>query len=254
MQPFNRHGFAALVSTLALVACGSSSSSGTLPAQAAPARVRFVDGAPSLETLIGGVPQSICGSASAPCYLKVDGATVSHLFSYGSLSPFVNVNAGVRSLVAADEEGYTVGPLSTTSLQSGKVYTLIVVGSYPHYRVLTFEEPSGSGAQLSLYEASPTVPHAAFGTFRASSHSQFTQRGSAQLGNVVTVSLGKSVTDLGAYAGSASSPIGTVTPVQLNSFDRRNALPFKAASRLSLFLLDPKSGSTLGPVFGSLDR
>jgi hypothetical protein len=253
MNAFNRHGFAALASTCVLTACGSSSSSSTLPAQAAPARVRFVDGAPLLETSVGGVPQSICASASEPCYLKVNGETVSHLFAYGSISPFVNVNAGVRSLVAADEAGYTVGPLPTASLQSGKVYTLIVVGSYPHYRVLTFAEPSSNGAQLSLYEASPTVPHAAFGTFRASSHSQFSQRGSAQLGSVVTVGLGKSVTDVGGYVGSAGNPIGTVTPAQLDSFDRHNALPFKNVSRLSLFLFDPKSGSP-GPVFGNLDR
>ena len=98
------------------------------------------------------------------------------------------------------------------------------------------------------------MPQADFGRFRASSHSDFKQVGSARLGDVATVSLGKSVSDFGAYAGKLSKPIGAFTLAQIDAFDSHNVLPFHAATRLSLFLFDAKSGSSIGPVFGSLDR
>jgi len=196
-----------------------------MPRQAGSARARFVDGAPSLETIINGVPQDI-GLA----YLQLNGSTVASSFAYGTFT------------------------LKTSSLTGGNFYTLVVVGSFPNYRVLTFQEPkSSSGAQLSFYEASPAVPSADFGSFRASSFSNFKKLGSARLGNVATVSLGSSVSNIGGFAGPASAPIGTVKPVQINSFDSRNALPFHNIGRLSLFLFDMKAGS-IAPVFGSLDR
>jgi hypothetical protein len=171
------------------------------------------------------------------------------------MTSFVSVTAGTLSLVARVEAGYAVGPMKTTALTAGKDYTLVVIGSYPKYQVLAFEEPANSGsAALSLYNASPSSPQASFGTFRASSHSNFTQRGSSRFAEVTTVSLGKSVSDVGGYAGSAHSPIGTVTPSQINSFDRHNALPYHNIARLSLFLFDPQCSSCAGPVFGSLDR
>lgn len=216
--------------------------------------MRFVDGAPSLETVIGSAPQDICPGVSAPCYLQVNGQSVSQLFSYGSITSFVNVTAGTLSLVARDEAGFAVGPLKTPSLSGGNRYTLIVVGSYPSYSVLAFEEPSSSGTQLSLYEASPSVRSADFGSFSASSRSNFRKLGHAQFGSVATVPLGKSVTNFGGYAGSGGPPLGALTLQQIDSFDSHNALPFHRASRLSLFLFDPKTGSANGPVVGSMDR
>jgi hypothetical protein len=256
MNLYHRLSVCLLSGTLVLGGCGgSSSSSSTMPAQAQSARVRFVDGAPELEALVGGTPQSIC-SASAPCYLQVNGETVSELFSYGSMTPFVSVAPGTLSLVARDEAGYAVGPLKTTALTPGARYTLIVVGTYPNYSVLTFEEPASTGkAQLSLYEASPTVSQSAFGSFRASSHSDFKQLGSAKLGTVATVTLGEHVSNFGGYAGATSKPFGAFTPAQIDSFDKHNVLPFHVVGRLSLFLFDPKSqSSTNGPVFASLDK
>lgn len=258
MNVYYRSVFPALTLALAISGCGgSSSSSSSLPGQAQTARVRFADGAPSLETLIGGVPQPLCPNASTPCYLQVNKQTVTQGFYYGSMTSFLSVAAGSLSLVARVEAGYAVGPLTTSALSAGKSYTLVVVGSYPKYQVLAFEEPPSTGsARLSLYNASPSRAQANFGTFRASSHSNFTQRGSARLGEVSTVSLGKSVSDVGGYAGNAGSPIGTVTPAQIDSFDRHNALPYHNIARLSLFLFDIKcpSGSCPGPLFGSLDR
>lgn len=167
----------------------------------------------------------------------------------------MGVAAGTLSIVARDTRGYAVGPLKTPALAAGGRYTLIVVGSYPNYSVLAFEEPPSSGdARLSLYEASPSVPQSGFGRFNASSSSNFQQLGTAKFGSVVTVSLGKSASNVGGYAGVPSNPLGAITPAQIDSFDRHNALPFHAASRLSLFLFDTKTGSNAGPVFGSLDR
>ncbi len=236
--------------TCALAGCGSSSSSSTMPAQAQPARVRFADGAPFLETLINGEPEDI-GAA----YLQLDSQTVVSTFAYGTVSPFMTVTAGTHSLTARDTLGYAVGPLKTTALSPGGRYTLIVVGTYPKYSVLAFEEPASSGnAQLSLYEASPTLPQAGFGSFRAATHSGFKQLGSARFGDVATISLGKSVSDFGGYAGAASKPLGAFTLEQIDSFDRKNVLPFHVAGRLSLFLYDPGPASNPGPVFGSLDK
>lgn len=220
-----------------------------MPPQAGSARVRFVDGAPSLETIINGVPQPI-GTA----YLQLNGSTVVSSFAYGSFSSFMPIPAGTHSLTARDELGYAVGPLKTPSLNAGSFYTLVVVGAFPNYRVLAFEEPKTSrGAQLSFYEASPSMPTADFGSFRASSHSNFKKLGRAQLGTVATVSLGASVSNIGGFVGANSAPIGTITPVQINGFNVHNVLPFHRAARLSLFLFDVES-SSVAPVFGSLDR
>jgi hypothetical protein len=228
---------------------GSSGATSTMPAQPGTVAVRFAEGAPSLEALVNGVPTDI-GAA----YLQVDGHTVASSFLYGTLTSFVTLPAGAHSLKALDTLGYFVGPLKTASLAGGGRYTLVVVGSYPNYSVLAFAEPKSSGAQFSFYEASPSVPFADFGSFQASNHSNFKKLGSAHLGSVATVSLGKSVSNFGGYVGPAGAPLGALTPSQIDSFDSHNALPFHAAARLSLFLFDPKTGSTSGPVFGSLDR
>jgi hypothetical protein len=256
-KSFCRFDAIAMVCALALSGCGGSSyssSSSTAPS-AGNAQARFVDGTPSLEAIIGSTPQPICAGVSAPCYLQVDGQTVTQLFTYGSISNFMSLSAGVHSMRALDTSGYFVGPLKTPSLVAGHSYTLVVVGSYPDYEVLTFEEPkNASEAQLSLYESSPSVPDADFGRFTASSHAGFTKLGSAHLGDIATVSVGKSVSDFGGYVGHGNTPLGNgaLTPSQVNAFDAKNALPFHKASRLSLFLFDPKTGAN-GPVFGSLD-
>lgn len=242
----------------AVFAAGGCSAGPTSPAAsgvpptAATVRARFAEGAPSLKALINGVPTDI-GAA----YLQVDGQTMASSFDYGTMTSFLMITPGTHSLVALDTQGYRVGPIKTSALSAGKQYSLVLVGAYPKYSVLTFEEPANaSNAQLSLYEASPTVPNAGFGRFRASTHSKFQELGSAKLGEVKTVSLGKSVSDFGGYVGQGNKAFkgGTVTPAQVDGFDTRNALPFNAATRLSLFLFDSKSGTTRGPVFGSLDR
>jgi len=255
---FRRFDAFALACAL-LCACGggsSYSSASSAPPSAANAQVRFIDGAPSLETLINGVPGDLGPSA----YLRVSGQTVASPFVYGSMTDFMPLAAGIHSLRALDESGYFVGPLKTPSLTAGHTYTLVVVGTYPNYEVLGFEEPkSGNGAALSLYEASPAAPNLDFGTFNAATGAGLTKRGSAHYGNVVTVSLGKSVTNLGGYVGHGTVPLmcsgrscGQLTAAQVNSFDTGSALPFNNASRLSLFVFDPKAGG-IGPVFGSLD-
>jgi hypothetical protein len=220
------------------------------------ARVRFAEGAPELEALINGQPQSLCFGLTAPCYLQVNGQTVTELFYYGTFTSFTFVTPGVQSLEALDDLGYRVGPLKSGPLSAGKDYTLIVVGTYPKYRVLTFEEPPSSkgNAQLSLYEASPSVPSADFGSFIASSHSGFKELGSAKFGSVVTVSLGARVSNFGGYTGQGDKPFtgGDLTLASVDTFDKHNVLPFHNASRFSLFVFDP--APTSGPVFGSLDR
>lgn len=239
-------------SALALAGCGGAGSSpNALPGQSGNVRVRYGEGAPTLEALINGVPQSI-GTA----YLQVDSKTVVSVFTYGSITSFLTLSPGVHSLTARDTLGYAVGPLKMPSLSAGKRYTLIVVGSYPNYRVLAFEEPATQGtAQLSLYQASPSTKKAEFGSFAASTGTDFKQLGSAGFGNVVTVSLGKSVTNIGGYV-SPPNPHATMTPEQVDTFDTKNALPFHNAGRLSLFLFDPNSQGSgpKGPVFGSLDE
>jgi hypothetical protein len=247
----NRPILVVLACVSALAGCGSSSSSSAMPPQAQSARVRFAQGAPELETMVGSVVLNI-GSA----YLQVDGKTAASAFNYGTFTPFLAVPAGVHSIVARDEAGYAVGPLKTSSLSPGGRYTLILVGTFPNYQVLTFAEPATSkDAQLSLYEASPAVPQAGFGSFVASSHSGFKQLGSAKLGSVVTVNLGERASNFGGFIGTASTQIGTITPSQINSFNAHNVLPFHAVSSLSLFLFDIKGGSPpTGPVFGSLDK
>ncbi len=202
-----------------------------------------------LEALINGVPTQL-----ESVYLRVNGQTLASSFDYGTITQYYDVSPGTASLSALDTSGYRVGPLRSPGLSAGKRYTLILLGSYPNYSVLAYEEPPASaGAQLSLYEASPTAPKAEFGTFAASAHSHFTQLGTASLGSVTTVALGKHVTNVGGYVAAAGGRLGTVTPSQLNSFDRHNELPFHAIARLSLFLFDPISQGA-NPVFGSLDQ
>jgi hypothetical protein len=241
---------------LVMTGCGGSGSNSTSmpPASNGMARVRLADGAPELDAVIAGTPQPICGGASAPCYLQVDGQTVTTQFYYGSMTQFLFVGPGTHSLTALDDLGYRVGPLKAAALTAGKEYTLILVGSYPKYRVLIFEEPaSQKGAQLSVYEASPTTPKAGFGSFTASSHSNFKQLGSATLGNIATVSLGAHISNFGGYVAQGSTRYGAITLKQVDTFDTRDELPFHNASRFSLFFYD-QAGSSQGRVFGSLDR
>jgi hypothetical protein len=215
--------------------------------------VRFVEGAPLLEALVNGQPTDI-GEA----YLSVNGTTVASTFPYAAVTPFQSFRVGTLSLTASDSLGYTVGPVKTSAtLQSGKSYTVILLGTYPAYKAVVYEEPSSSSsAQLSLYEASPTVRTADFGRFNASNRSNFVKLGSASYGSVATVSVGKSASNFGGYAGQGIKPFanGALTLAEVNSFDQRNVLPFNAAGRLSLFLIDPKPGTSLGPVIGSLDQ
>ncbi|MBV8498215.1 MAG: DUF4397 domain-containing protein [Candidatus Eremiobacteraeota bacterium] len=241
----------ALAWVAVVAGCGSGSSpSSGMPPTSNNVTVRFADGAPSLETLVNGVPTDI-GAA----YLQANGKTVTSSFNYGTLTTFMTVAAGTLSLRALDTLGYFVGPLQTPPLTAGNRYTLVVVGAYPNYSVLAFSEPkTASGAALSFYDASPTVPSAGFGSFSASTHSNFKQLGNGRLGSVATVPVGAKVSNFGGYVGNASAPIGTLTPRQINSFDLRNILPFHRAARLSLFLFDPKPGTPIGPVIGSLDR
>lgn len=217
------------------------------------ADVRFIDGAPSLEALIDGVPQDLGTNA----YLQANAQTVASPFVYGAMTPFARISAGTLALTARDTLGFSVGPLKSAPLSNGKKYTLIVVGSYPNYQVLTFEEPGpGKDAQLSLYEASPSTAQAGFGSFNASSSSNFKQLGSAKFGTLSTVTLGTSASNLGGFVGTPGHLLGVETPRGINPFDRHNALPFHAIARLSLFLFDAKyqGGSGAGPVFGSLDK
>lgn len=244
--------FAAEVTlALALTACGGSGgTSSPTPAQASTVRVRFMEGAPQLEAIIGGQPAPI-GNA----YLRVDGQTVASSFNYSTLTSYLTMPSDLHALTARNLLGYAVGPIKIPALTGGVTYTLILVGSYPKYSVLAFPDPTtGSGAQLSLYAASPTVPQAAFGTFTASTKSNFKQRGSAKFGNVATVTIGKSVSNIGGYTGPLSNPLGELTAAQIDPHDKHSVLPFHVATRLSLFLLDPGTGNPPGPVFGSLDR
>lgn len=240
----------AAVLALALGGCGGSNSvsSKTPPAKA---QVRFVEGAPVLEALVNGVPTGIGESV----YLTANGATVASSFGYGTRTPFVPVPAAPLSLIVANSLGYAVGPVKTSmALTSGKSYTVILIGAYPRYKVLTFEEPpAGPNATLALYEASPSFPSADFGSFTASTHSNFRKLGSAHFGNLVTVSLGKNVADFGGYAGTGTNPLnnGALSLSSVDSLDTTNVLPFRNATRLSLFVFDP--GSSSGPVFGNLD-
>jgi hypothetical protein len=243
-----------LAAVSGLAGCGGSNSTSLTSGTATKAQVRFVEGAPLLEALVNGVPTDIGSTA----FLTVNGATVATSFLYGTRTPFVPVPAGTLSLTALDSLGFAVGPVKTTSaISAGKTYTVILVGAYPTYHALVFEEPaSTSDARFSVYEASPAFPSADFGRFTASTISNFKRLGSIRYGNVATVSLGKSVADFGGYVGKGIRPIqnGAVTLVSIDGFDATNALPFNGSGRLSLFVFDPKSGSAAGPVFGNLDQ
>jgi hypothetical protein len=248
------------IATAALLfsACGGSNNS-TPSVASAPGTVqlRFLEGSPSLEALVNGEPTDI-GLA----YLTVNGATIASSFTYAYLTTFSSFPAGVQSLEALDSLGYKVGPVKTSALAAGKQYTIVLVGSYPNYKALAFEEPAPeSHVSLSAYEASPAVPQIDFGSFHASGKPQYARLGSVSLGNVATVAIGDRVTNFGGYFGHGTVPIvcgttkcGAVTAQQVNPFDRSSALPFHAASRLSLFVIDAKPGESVGPVVGSLDQ
>jgi hypothetical protein len=245
----------ALATGLLLCSCGSGSNPSTSSSGASTGttQVRFIEGAPELEALVQGVPTDI-GLA----YLTVNNATIASSFPYAAITPFSSFPAGTLSLTALDSLGYAVGPIKTSSaLESGKRYTVVLLGTYPNYRAIAYQEPdASSSAGLSVYEASPAAPSVDFGKFVASSQSGFQRLGSVAFGNLVSVPLGKSVSNFGGYAGKGTTPFpnGAVTLEDANSFDVRNVLPFHTATRLSLFIIDPKSGSSAGPVLGVLDQ
>ncbi len=244
---------AASVAAALLTACGGSNGS-TPPASSTSGTVqlRFLEGAPSLEALVGGQPTDI-----GPAYLSVGGTTVASSFPYAALTTFGSFPAGAQSIEALDSVGYKVGPLKTTALVAGKRYTIAVIGAYPHYKAIAFQEPdSKTDVSLTAYGASPGTPQIDFGSFHASGKPQYQPLGSVSLGNVVSVALGAHVTNFGGYIGHGAKPVtgGALTVHDVNSFDSSNVLPFHAANRFSLFFIDPKPGEQLGPVVGSLDQ
>lgn len=218
-----------------------------------PARVRFVEGSPLLETNVGGAPVGLGTS-----FLQVNYTTVASYFPYGWITSYLSYPAGTLSLRVVDSLGYSIGPFKTASLTAGGSYSVALVGTYPKYKLLTFADgaPSTGGASLAVYEASPAVSRVDFGTFKVKGNTDYRKLGSARLGALALQSLGNRVSDTGAYVGTGTKPMngGQVSLQSVDSFNRRNALPFHNASRLSLFVLDPLSGSLLGPVFGVFDQ
>ncbi len=237
-----------------LAGCGGSNgSTPSIAAGSGTVQVRFIQGSPSLEAIIGGQPTDLGPST----YLSVNGTTVASSFLYAYLTPFSNYHAGSLSLEALDSSGYKVGPVKTTALTAGKSYTVALVGAYPNYKALTFEEPAPqSHVTVSAYGASPSVAGADFGSFMTSGKRQYRKLGSVALGEIATANVGTHVTNFGGYVGHGTTPVehGAITVQSVNSFDTAGALPFHNATRLSLFFLDPKGGQPLGPVLGSLDQ
>lgn len=219
-----------------------------------PAQVRFVEGAPVLETSIGGVPEQL----GTNTILQVDETTVASYFPYGWITSYSGYRSGVLSVRVLNSLGYAMGPFKSASLTAGKSYSIVLAGTFPKYKLLTFADdaPSAGTASLAIYEASPAVPSVDFGTFKVSQNSGYRQLGSARLGSLALRSLGKRVANTGAYVGTGTTPMtgGKITLESVNSFNVRNVLPFHNVSRLSLFVLDPLAGSLLGPVFGALDQ
>ncbi|HEY3675204.1 MAG TPA: DUF4397 domain-containing protein [Candidatus Tumulicola sp.] len=213
--------------------------------------LRFLEAAPSLEALVNGVPTDLGAS-----YLSVNGTTASTTFPYSYLTTYSSFRPGTESIEVLDSLGYKVGPIKTDSLTAGKQYTIVLVGSYPNYKTIAFEDPSATtSAQLTVYEASPSYSNVDFGRFQASSRSGFQKLGSAAYGAVVSLSLAKSVSNFGGYIGKNIKPFadGALTLAAVNSFDQRNVLPFNAATRMSLFVFDRQSPSDPPTVLGSLD-
>lgn len=243
-----------VVGFLLLNACsgaGSPSSSPAIPPTPAQSMVRFVDGSPLLEADVSGTPLGL-GAA----FLTVDGTTLASSFAYGTITQYAPFSSGSHSIVVSDSLGYSVGPFKTPPLAGDKSYSIALIGSYPRYSLLTFEDtPAGTGATLRVYEASPQMASVDFGRFRAATNSNYTKLGSVRLGALANVALGSTVSDFGAYVGTGTTPVsgGSVTLQSVDSFDGRNVLPFHNASRLSLFVLDSSPGANAGPVFGVLD-
>jgi hypothetical protein len=248
--------------TLACLAGCNGSSSSTPSVSSAPgfAHVRFIEAAPVLEALVNGVPTPLGTSE----YLSVDGTTKSSQFPYGYLTPYSEVHAGTQSVEVLDELGYQVGPLKTDALTSGKQYTIAIVGSYPSYKTIVFEDPApAKTAQLALYQAAPSNASVDFGRFTASTHSNYQKLGSAAYGAVASVSLSAHVTNFGGYAGHGNTPFrahtsnhdptGALTLESVNPFDVHNVLPFNSASRLSLFVMNPEASGDPPTVIGNLD-
>ncbi|MBV8149189.1 MAG: DUF4397 domain-containing protein, partial [Candidatus Eremiobacteraeota bacterium] len=247
-----------LVVLLLLGACSSGgawSSSSTLPtatdSTSSLSAVRFVEGSPLLEADVSGTPIGLGAS-----YLTVDGTTIASSFGYGTITQYIPYAPGAHSIEVFDSVGYFVGPFKTPALASGKSYSIALVGRFPKYSLLTFEESSGgNGAALRVYEASPKRPSVDFGSFKASTASNYRKLAGVPLGRLAEVSLGSKVSDFGAYVGRGTKPItgGSITLQSVDSFDARNTLPFHNATRLSLFVLDASPGAQIGPVFGILD-
>jgi hypothetical protein len=215
------------------------------------AQVRFVEGSPALETEVGGVPIPLGTS-----FLQVNGVTIASQFEYGSITQFVKAS-GVQTIRIADSLGYNIGPFTTPALAAGSTYSVVLAGTFPHYRLLTFQEPKpSSGATLAVYGASPAQRSADYGSFVASTGKGFKKLGNVRLGKLAVTSLGSAVTNFGAYVGRGTTPLsgGKLTLRAVDSFDRRSQLPFHNVSRISLFLLEPSGGSTLGPVIGIFDE
>ena len=133
------------------------------------------------------------------------------------------------------------------------------MGTYPKYSVLAFEEPASSkgtpNSPSTKRRQRYPVPISAASALRAIQASK--QLGSAKLGNVVTVSLGASVSNFGGYTGQGNKPFtGDRTLSQrqtrsINTTSCRFTMPRGSRSFSSM----PSPGARAAPFSGvSIDE
>ncbi len=175
--------------------------------------VRFADGAPSLEALIGSTPQSICAGVSSPCYLQVNGKTVASSFTYGTLTTFVTLPAGTLSLKARDTSRLLRRPAQVDGADGRKQL---------HARrgrgVSQLQRASVRGAENVQRRPDVTLRGLAgrsVGRLRqlqsvdALEFQEARQRATRQRGNGCARK--QPLSNLGGYVGNASAPLGALT-------------------------------------------
>jgi hypothetical protein len=242
---------ASLLTACALAGCGGSAATST--GVTGNAEVRFLHGSPDQPAIDWDLP---AGTA------VVSGQQFKTITAYQSIA------AGTYSVGATPHGSTTLIQPPTgnnnLSLQANHRYTIVLGGSAADLdqQLCIFDEPlftTATGTAAVQFNNCTPTNSGLVGTETVGYYPPGTPASSVALGNGISFAQNSGIFTLpssaasgvGFYTGSPTE--GSLLPVQLDSTNTTNALPFVNDQNVSVFILDgPIGGSTLTLV-GALD-
>ncbi len=220
----------------------------TAPASAggsAPAQVRVVHGSPD----------------AGPVTVSVNGSAVLSNFTYGTVTPYIQLTPGQYTLAVTTAGGASV--TLTATVNAGTFYSIVATGelspkaspSKPNIALTAYvDTPFGKGSSVNFHHAAPVVPASAvvpFG-FGLLSNPLNNKLGGATFGKETgPIEIPKAVlrNSLELYAVSVTAI--TLIPNQVDPKDYKNILPAPGGANISVYAIDGPAAASTPSIAGT---